>query len=810
MLMTGLSPINANLIKNGELNKNQNRHDKVYKNLIAQASVVKPNKARAVLVKENFPQSVISSIKGFIQDGKNFFKATATGHMDDNSLGRINDFGMKVGGLAIATFLASQAKTKTHAAMQYIGGSAFFASMALWPKLFINLPARIVHGFRIDQKYISAQNERKDFFLDNQFLPWDAFSKEELRKNAIKSGIDYDSENGDEKIKRKMQKTALQNRTLWMATAGFATPLMTSLFGDWIEPKVKNHIIKHDSEKALDDIKDVNSLLKKAKPIVKNQKEIDAVFADMKSGKINAEEMFEKLSELLSFDMAKMFNSGDDIRPVENLKYSTPATELKALRNQTSYVTEGNLKEILTKAFGDCVNTVASETKESGSSTNKAVSELQKRGAKLIPQGSASKESYEGAINAIVEEFHNAETKNYVTLSGIVQKYLGPLWNKKDSKDSINARLDSAGVQFDDSEFIQQVKDYNANVISVVRGRLKAYIQKIINPVMGRKDESLYTDMYRRAMKGVIPEKRVPFRFPVYDKETIEMLEGLKNAKRQIAETKDGEHVAIEVIDSAIESASMPFKRIAGLKDDLYTKELERMCVPKSDSVTGFAKSVASDDNLNLIVSELGKNEKNSAFKNPIRDLQEWISKNLKTFVDNEEINNNSIRAKGLICANLERRIKDNTFKQQLEAKGLISGEFTLKDLIQKARYMVYEGSIASDACGLEIKNENIYRQLRDAVFDKNKFALEKRYMKDLDKILDGLKTLGTSTKDNNLVTGLANLEKTFVTDLLNNQAWKKLVPPAFLALVATTLLVQPLFGNIKKDFPQDAKGGNN
>ena len=52
---------------------------------------------------------------------------------------------------------------------------------------------------------------------------------------------------------------------------------------------------------------------------------------------------------------------------------------------------------------------------------------------------------------------------------------------------------------------------------------------------------------------------------------------------------------------------------------------------------------------------------------------------NTKTI--SKDVNNNSIRAKSLICANLERRIADNSFKTQLEEAGLISEEFPLKAL---------------------------------------------------------------------------------------------------------------------------------
>ena len=50
---------------------------------------------------------------------------------------------------------------------------------------------------------------------------------------------------------------------------------------------------------------------------------------------------------------------------------------------------------------------------------------------------------------------------------------------------------------------------------------------------------------------------------------------------------------------------------------------------------------------------------------------------------------------------------------------------------------------------------------------------------------------------------GLATLLK-----LNNNKSWMKVFAPMAIALVAVTLLVQPFFGKIDKEFPQEGKNG--
>ena len=254
--MTTISPLLQNRISSKGANKNQslNHHERLYIDLQKRANEVKPNEAKARLVEEGMLGNPITYVKDMAVDGKNFFATVKTGKMGDNNLGRINDLGLKIGAALIASFLAVHSKTKTDSIMRFIGGATFIAAMEMWPKLFINIPARLVHGFRIDRKYISAQGDKKDFFLDNQFLVWDAYPEEQLRKDAQNAGIDYDSKNGKEKIQRKMQKTALQNRTLWMATAGFATPLLTAMFGNYITPKVEEAVVKNGVQNTKDNL----------------------------------------------------------------------------------------------------------------------------------------------------------------------------------------------------------------------------------------------------------------------------------------------------------------------------------------------------------------------------------------------------------------------------------------------------------------------------------------------------------------------------------------------------------------------------
>ena len=171
--MTTISPLLQNRIngkntQTGASNPN-NRHEKIYQDLQKRANEVRPNEAKAVMVKEGMLGNPITDLKDGIKDVGNFFTAVKTGKMGDNNLGRINDVGLVFGSALIATYLAAHSKTKTESIMRFVGGGTFLAMMQLWPKLFINIPARLVHGFRIIINSSSFSFSSKFFFISCVF-----------------------------------------------------------------------------------------------------------------------------------------------------------------------------------------------------------------------------------------------------------------------------------------------------------------------------------------------------------------------------------------------------------------------------------------------------------------------------------------------------------------------------------------------------------------------------------------------------------------------------------------------------------------
>lgn len=100
-------------------------------------------------------------------------------------------------------------------------------------------------------------------FQDPQYVLTDLYSKNDLEKMGDKLGVSKDIPDRDNYIKQRAQKTALQANTLWMLTAGPATPLMSGLLCNKLEQPVTTLI---EEAEMLSTQKGIDKLLKKVDP----------------------------------------------------------------------------------------------------------------------------------------------------------------------------------------------------------------------------------------------------------------------------------------------------------------------------------------------------------------------------------------------------------------------------------------------------------------------------------------------------------------------------------------------------------------
>ncbi|MDO5437811.1 MAG: hypothetical protein Q4F80_06405, partial [bacterium] len=317
---------NQNGISLNQLGLQQKLEDRrVFEQFLNKTEHVTCDKPKGHLVKENIVQQFGATFTDTAKDVRNLGKALTTGQSNDHELGRMNDIGMKIGGGLIAAALMGSKATSNKKLMEIFGFGTFFSVMSLWPKVAIDLPTKLMHGFNPHQKYVDSQGRKKQFFQDNQYLPWDVWTKDEINKVADKMNVPKDLKDREEFTKEKMRTIALQDNTLWMLTAGLATPLMTSLACNRIEEglrvPVANFGLKNIAKQIEDPSKLIGKTLQNQAVFGKQDEAFKKITAALRNG-----EMPENLDESLSkiFDITSVMDNRavSDKVVKKNLSYS--------------------------------------------------------------------------------------------------------------------------------------------------------------------------------------------------------------------------------------------------------------------------------------------------------------------------------------------------------------------------------------------------------------------------------------------------------------------------------------------------------
>ena len=359
---------------------------------IKTTSFVHPHAAEGHLVHD----SLVSIPKFWMKDIAYDMKAVRdgfNGKAKDHQTGRLNDVGLKLGGIGIASYLASQTTDPKMRIMEYVGLGAFLACMQLYPMIAINGASRLVQGYDIGKEYIDDQGRKKSVFQDGNYIPYDMYRGEYTGENldiiGDRMGIPRGIKNRDELTKEQMRKIAIQNNTLWMLGAGFATPVMTALLCCGAEQilspameMVRNRrynskiaSLLHQTQNMTLDVEEIesNKLSSKVEKLLNSFKDKELPKEEFnKLVDILANETDENLKEGIREDLEKLFKSekngfvlgekyADDIATVINESslgrqkatfkeiFNPTKTELEqALKNAGSdgkYITEEQLKE---------------------------------------------------------------------------------------------------------------------------------------------------------------------------------------------------------------------------------------------------------------------------------------------------------------------------------------------------------------------------------------------------------------------------------------------------------------------------------
>jgi len=272
---------------------------------------IKPIQAKGHLVNDTFLDAPAVMAKDIMYDVKSL-RCGLKGDSNDHQLGKINDLGMKAGGLAVAAYLFTKRPTPSTKWMEVVGFGTFFASMALWPKIALQAPARLIHGFNIQQKYVDANGRKKDFYQDPQFIPWDLYTDKQINKIGNRLNVPKNIPNRREFIQDKMKKIALQNNTMWMLTAGFATPVMAALLCNLTEKivlKKQNEWNRAKVDKmveGLDQPNGTNEFVEKQKQEFKADKQAFEKIYESNKGKPLDETIIREISKTISPNMGSI------------------------------------------------------------------------------------------------------------------------------------------------------------------------------------------------------------------------------------------------------------------------------------------------------------------------------------------------------------------------------------------------------------------------------------------------------------------------------------------------------------------------
>ena len=286
------------------------------------------------------------------------------GNANDHQLGRLNDVGLKLGGIGIATMLAARTKNPMVRIMEYAGLGAFLAAMSIYPQVAINAPSRIVQGFDIGKEYIDDQGRKKSVLQDPNYIPFDMYQGdypgEDLDIIGDRLGIPRGVKNRDDLTKEQMRKIGIQNNTLWMMTAA-SVPVFSALICCGLEKliapaleKARNSRYNSKINHALNATEKMSEQINSI-PANKLSKDVEKILVNYKN---------QELPKAEFDNLMKLFTKNMDANASEGIKADLEKIFMNEKNGVKSYLLPDNLAD-----------DIAGSIKENLSSRNRATLE---------------------------------------------------------------------------------------------------------------------------------------------------------------------------------------------------------------------------------------------------------------------------------------------------------------------------------------------------------------------------------------------------------------------------------------------------
>lgn len=383
---------------------------------------VKPYKPEGHLVHDR----LLMMPKFFLKDMAYDFKAVKDGFQgkaNDHQTGRLNDVGLKLGGISIATILAARTSNPVLRTMEYAGLGAFLASMALFPKVAIQAPSRIKHGFDTGIEYIDDQGRKKSMFQDPNYIPFDMYQGErkgeDLDVIGDRLGIPRDIQNRHDVIKEQMRKIGIQNNTLWMLTAGFATPVIAALLCNGLErviaPAIEKARNMNYNSKISHALKTTEAMNLNVNEIENNNlsKQVEKILAGYKDKQLPKSEL-ERISDLMTKNLDSFASQGikEDLANILNGETKSFVLDEKGAEEIISSIKKSlpqNNKQVLEKVFVPTTQELENILGSNKEITADGIKDIKGKlrtlfAGKMAAESGVSKEFLEAYQNRILED----------------------------------------------------------------------------------------------------------------------------------------------------------------------------------------------------------------------------------------------------------------------------------------------------------------------------------------------------------------------------------------------------------------------
>ena len=434
------------------------------------------------------------------------------GTANDHQSGRLNDVGLATAGILIATYLASKTNNPKARVMEYVGLGTFLTAMSIYPKIAINTPAKLLHGYDIDKQFIDDQGRKKSVMQDSNYVPYDMYlgelPEEDIELIGDKMGIPRDIKNRDSVTKEQMRKIATQSNTLWMLTAG-VTPALTALMCCGLENYVvgpaleKANIAKYDSavskalQKTLDMAENIsadsiksNSLSDKVKKLLTNYK-----------GQELPKEEFNNLIDLLSEDL--FANTSEGIKEDVIKILGTSAGK----GNESIVFTEQTIQDIIAASE----NSISKSNKESLSKilvpTKEEIETILKKYLPENPDFTKGVQTNADNIGQIKNEFKALIDSKIKNTTNIPKEFLNS--QRNDIIENISKTVQKEKSSFVTEETITKLTDF-AKILGEFKEN-QAVLQKCKEFNVEFANETIIARSYNKFEKTLLNELGIKF-----------------------------------------------------------------------------------------------------------------------------------------------------------------------------------------------------------------------------------------------------------------------------------------------------------